>query len=405
MDIDELWMRTWRFMKSVYYVSDIDARLVDLDFIGPTIEAAQVWASKLDPQQREVQMGVNYAIETLDAVMQDSNLMLKGKGKPNMGPSYDSAVKASQSIQYDQSRTRTGVFSPIFAEKVRRDQSLLRDDVFIMQSKSQDDLNAFLSKFSWKTNRRGELSYIMLDAEMFDKSQVYTTLMMHWKKCEVMKVLPRYVDILKNNNGQRTASSVMAGVKVYLTPQRGSGDSDTLDGNCDISQSAYARFFHKIRDRIEFILIMGDDVTVAIRGDVDSQEVESDCMKEFNLSVKLTRSAYGDFVSGWLVHMPDGSIKWTTDPLKRAVALGEQSVSEQTDFREKWEGYRDLCRGLEGMVTQEYLAGAISNKYSREMGYPVSREDVLATIKAVVTVASDYEKFRAFYATNISRRY
>lgn len=405
LDVDELWSRTWGFMKKVYYVPDIEKRLVEMDFIGPTVEAAVVWASKLDEAHRSNAMAADYAIQTLDGVMQDSNLMLKAKRKPNLGPSYDDSVKASQSIQYDKTQTRTGVFSPIFAEKVRRDQSLLRDVVFIMQSKSPEDLNKFLHRFSWKPNASGSLTYIMLDAEMFDKSQILSTLMMHWKKCEKLKVFPSYIELLRQNTAQRSASSVAAGVKVYLTPQRGSGDSDTLDGNCDVSQAAYARFFASIERQIEFILIMGDDVTVAVRGDVDTTTVANDVMKEFNLSTKLFKSPYGEFVSGKTVHFPDGTIGWVTDPVKRAVALGEQSVSEQTDFREKWIGYADLCRGLEGYATQMYLSESMSHQYTREFGHYVSPTLILSVIKAVVSVAADYDKFRSFYSSSVSRRY
>ena len=405
LDLDEMWHRTWRFMREVYYVPGVDERLARMPSIAPTVETAAVWASKLEPKARQGALQVSYCLETLDPALQNSTLMLKGKRKPNLGPSYDDSVKASQSIQYDPSKARVGVYSPIFAEKVRRDQSVLNERTFIMQSKSKEDLNEFLSRFPWLPDGNGPIKYIMLDGEMFDKSQITSTLAMHWKKCEKFGVLPRYVDVLRNNSSMRTASSIAAGIKAFLTAQRGTGDSDTLDGNSDVSQAAYARFLHRIRDKIVFILIMGDDVTIAYRGDVDTQSVESDCMKEFNLSVKLTLSPFGDFVSGWLVHMPDGSIQWHTDPVKRAVSLGDQSVSEQVDFREKWEGFNDLCKGLSGMAVQTALSAAISYRYSKELGISMSVQDALRIVRAVATVSEDFDKFRSFYAESTTRRY
>lgn len=398
LHLGRMWDRTWGFMKQAYYVDNVDDIISGWDYIGPTAQLVAEWASKLDPQNRHVLATLDFDASTLDVALQESNLMLKGKRKPNLGPSFASAVKAAQSIQYDGTKRRTAFFSPLFAEKVRRDKAVLRDDVIIMQSKSPADLNERLSCFDWRPTSKGPLKYLMLDGEMFDKSQVLSTLEMHWKKSEKFKILPDYVETLRQNTAYRKAGSQEAGIQVFLTPQRGSGDSDTLDGNCDVSQAAYARFFARYRSQIEFILIMGDDVTVAFRGDVDITYLESECMSEFNLSVKATVSEYGNFVSGWLVHLPDGSIKWVTDPMKRAVALGDRSVSALTNFDEKYEAFKDQCKGLEGYATQQFLARAMTVSYSRDLGMKLEITDVADVIKGVVSVAASKDEYRKFFS-------
>jgi len=394
MCAERAWDRTWEFMKKAYYVPDVEEKIQSWDYVGPTAELVAEWASKLAPTARVQLAKLNFDFANVDVALQDSKLMLKAKRKPNLGPSFSSAVKAAQSIQYDGTKRRTAFFSPLFAEKVRRDKSVLRDDVIIMQSKSSADLNERLACFDWRPTAAGELKYLMLDGEMFDKSQVLSTLGMHWKKSEKFKILPEYVELLRQNAAYRKASSQEAGIQVFLTPQRGSGDSDTLDGNCDVSQAAYARFIATHRDKIEFVLIMGDDVTIAFRGEIDIECLEKDCMSEFNLSVKATISKYGNFVSGWLVHLPDGSIKWVTDPIKRAVSLGDRSVVADTDFGEKYLAFKDLCTGLEGYALQQYLIPALTESYSRDLGYPVSRGDIADVVQGVVSLASSYAEYR-----------
>lgn len=388
------WDRTWGFMKTAYYKADVEEQIESWDYIGPTAELVLEWASKLAPTARAQLAKLDFDLANVDVALQESKLMLKGKRKPNLGPSFSSAVKAAQSIQYDGTKRRTAFFSPLFAEKVRRDKAVLRDDVIIMQSKSVGDLNDRLSCFDWRPTAAGELKYLMLDGEMFDKSQVLSTLGMHWKKSEKFKILPEYVELLRQNAAYRKASSSEAGIQVFLTPQRGSGDSDTLDGNCDVSQAAYARFIATHRDKIEFILIMGDDVTIAFRGEIDIMSLERDCMSEFNLSVKATVSSYGNFVSGWLTHLPDGSIKWVTDPIKRAVALGDRAVVADTNFGEKYLAFKDLCVGLEGYALQQYLIPALAESYTRDLGYPVSQADVADVVRGVVSLADSYLEYR-----------
>jgi hypothetical protein len=398
MCVDRMWSVNWENMKKAYYNADVEEHLASWDVIGPTAELVGEWASKLDPVARKQLANEQFDMANIDVAIQESKLMLKSKRKPNLGATFSTAVKAAQSIQYDSTKRRTALFSPMFAEKVRRDRMVLRNDVIIMQSKSIADLNTRLACFDWRPNKKGALRYCMLDGEMFDKSQVMSTLEMHWRKCEKFGMSSQMVELLRQHAAYRKASSQEAGIQVFLTPQRGSGDSDTLDGNCDVSQSAYARFIADNRDIIEFVLIMGDDVTIAFRGELDIMGLERECMTEFNLSVKATVSEFGNFVSGWLVHMPDGGIVWVTDPVKRAVALGDRSVVSTTDFDEKYLAFKDLCSSLNGEAIRNYLVPALAASYSRDLGYPISCASMNDVYVGVISVASSYDEFRQLYS-------
>lgn len=398
LDIDFLWDRAWDAVCKVFYVPGAAEQLERMESIGPNKEALEEWVSKLDEPKRDrlLKHGEGFTLPELVDGASRNHLMLKPKLKPALDASYTSSVKYPQSIQYDPTGKVVASYSPVFAQKVAREQELLKPNVFIMQGKSVDDVNRFLNDHDWRPDHRGPRRYIEIDYEQFDKSQGRTVAEFFLRKCAKFGVLKDIVNFIRDFQYTRSVASMRAGIMAILKQQNPSGAPFTLDRNNDVNMLAIAEILLRIISQIEFIMMMGDDVLIAIRGDVDVSGWETEINRKYNLSLKVSVNDHGYFCSMDIVHYPDGHSAAVPDVIKRSLAFMDLSMKDEEKFDERYTSYVDIMPRVQDLGAQMYLSVAIPKRMRAYM--PTVTEDaILNLMKAHARFCVSKEQWRAMF--------
>jgi hypothetical protein len=399
MDVQFLWDRAWRACLKVFYVDGADEHLANLPFVGPTEEAVTQWASKLDELKRKklAKQPEGFTFPELLGGASSVALMVKGKTKPTLDASYATAVKHGQTIQYDPTGKSVAVFSPIVAQKVAREQEILKPNVLVLQGKSIDDVNTFLNNFDWRPNAKGTRKYIEIDYSKYDKSQGAKLAEMYLQRLAKFGVLPDFINFIKDAQHTRTVSAMKAGIKAWLRDQNMSGAAYTLDRNNDINELVIAELLLEIQDVIEFVILMGDDIIIAIRGDVDVSHWESDLARKYNLILKAAVHEHGYICSMDIVHLPGGNSRAVADVVKRSLSFMDQSTVDEEKFRERFESYYDGLRGIDDLHVQTYLSAVLPVRMKSYLPGTTS-DAIMSLCKAHATLRKDYTKYRAMFA-------
>jgi hypothetical protein len=405
MDTEFLWNRAWIASLKVYYVEGAEEQLAAMPYIGPDERSVHEWASKLDDAKRErlLNTETGFFLPDLVAGASATHLMAKGKLKPTLDASYASAVKYPQTIQYDPTGKSVAVFSPMIAQKVAREQQILKPNVLVLQGKSIDDVNAFLNGFDWRENEKGVRHYIEIDYSQYDKSQGGRLADMYLKRLSKFGLLPQFIQFIKDNQHVRTIAAMKAGLKAWLRDQNMSGAAFTLDRNNDINELVIADLLVKILDKIEFIILMGDDILIAVRGDVDVSEWEVDLSRKFNLTLKAAINDHGYICSMDVCHLPGGHSRVVADVVKRALSFMDQSIVDEEKFKERFISYVDGMKGVDDLNVQVYLAAALPPRMQRYL--PGTTSDcIMALCKAHSRLRKDYGQYRAMFAQESTLR-
>jgi len=292
----------------------------------------------------------------------------------------------------------------VISEKVRREQSVVRDNVLILQYKNIADVNDFLNRFDWRDDKRGKRYYIEIDYSMYDKSQTKQLGELYLKKLEMFGVLPDLLRFLAINLLSRSVSSVKAGVKMWLEGQNMSGAPYTLDRNNDVNMVATSHFLETVVDMIEFIIMMGDDMTVAVRGVPDLTSWEAEANRLFNLSVKAMVHQHGYICSMDIVHLPEGRSVVMPDVIKRAVMLGDTSVKDREKVHERYVSYADGMKGVGDPAVGAYLRSALPLRYEKSLG-TVTAEAVDLLLRSHATFVSSESQYMRLYACEKTVRF
>lgn len=398
LDHQELWERSWRAMLKLYYVPEAEYFLDNSPLIEPDEANVREWLAKQDPLKiKKLLSQSDYSFSSMEANTTSMQFMLKAKLKPEMDASYESALKMPQSIQFDQTGRSVAALTPIIRQKVKREQFLLKPNVLVMQRKSFDNIHNFLNQFDHRPNSKGKRYYIEIDETMFDKAQVRELAEMYLKKCEKFGIPARFLDFIKEKMYKRLVSSMKSGVAIELEDQNPSGAAFTLDRNNDVSEISLAIVLEKIADQIEFIMFMGDDVTVAVRGDVNVSSWERDMSRMFNLTSKVNVHEHGYFCSFDIVHLPDGKSTITRDIVKALIQLMDLSIKDRDILEERWISYKDSMRNIGNGYVQDYLIQHLTPRWSAMLQKEVSSDAIRCAISVASTIAVDYNEYQKFF--------
>lgn len=396
MEDDVLWKRVLQAMYKVYYRQGAEHWLAEADYIGPSEEAIREWCAKQEESKvrRLVAPGVEYDFTQLILGTHNLHLMLKGALKPSMSESYETALKFPQTVQYDSSGKSVAVLSPIIREKVKREQFLLKPNVLVMQRKSYDDMVNFLNTFDHRPDERGERYYIEIDQKKFDKSQVGRTARMYLKRLAQFKVLPEYVTFVGDHMHRRYVSSMNAGVKLLLDEQNISGAAFTLDRNNDVSMVAMAMLLAELGPSLEFVMVMGDDMTIAVRGKPRVSHWDAHLNKFWNLSAKVQVHRHGYICSMDIVHLDCGGTVLVRDIVKAMLGFMKQDHKDESKFHEMWISFCDGMRYVGDLRVQRELARCLPDRWGES--FPgITGDAFLLCAKAHAGLVASYEAFRA----------
>lgn len=345
-----------------------------------------------------------YAFEDLKKHVENMTLMLKTKIKPDMDSSYNTSVKLPQSIQFDSTGKSVAVLSPLIRQKVKLQQKLLKPHILVMQRKSREDILNFLNQFDWRPSDMGSRTYIEIDQSLFDKSQVTSTHLSYLEVLRMFGVAEEYLTFIDAHINAHTSSAPKSGVSITLEGQNPSGMAFTLDRNNEASMMAIAELVVELVDKVEFVMIMGDDVTMAVRGHVDIGHWERDMSRRFNFNPKIKKQVHGYFCSFEIVHLPNGRTTIVRDPVKALLSFADLSMSKMEDLKEKWISYVDSMTDVDDLNVQMYLAGALYNRW--RLTHPGARpETFVVLLKVHAAIKGDFNHLQSFYATVASKRF
>lgn len=399
MDVEFLWSRAWNAVLKVFYVEGAEERLASLPYIGPDDESVAQWVSRLDDQKRmRLTAGGGFDFSDMFMSANDTQLMVKKKLKPTLDASYASSVKHPQTIQFDASGRSVATMSPIVAQKVARENELLKPNVFIMQGKSQDDLNKFLNAFDWRPNSKGVRKYIEVDYSQYDKSQGARLVEMYMRNCAKFGMLKDYITFMADTQNARTVAAMKAGLKASLRDQNQSGSGNTLDRNNDINKLVIAELLLEILDVVEFVVLMGDDIIIAVRGEVNVAHWELELNRKYNLTLKAATHDHGYICSLDICHLPDGHTRVVADGVKRALSFMDLSISDEDKFRERYVSYCDNIKGLEDMNVQAYLATALPPRMRAYLPTTTSDAVMMIARAHAALLVGGYDQWRTMFS-------
>jgi len=405
MSIQYLWERAWGASLRVFMKPDTEEILKQLPYVGPEQSFVDEWVAKLNERQRNrVEGDDDFSFEQLLHGASKNHLALKAKTKPDMTASYETSVKMAQSIQFDPTGKFVAIGTPIIQQKVSREAELLKDNVLIMQRKSPADVTKFLNKFDWRPNAMGERRYLEIDYEMFDKSQGDRLADFYLRKCAAYGVLPAYIAFIRDHSNVRSVAAMKSGVKLWLRDQNASGAPYTLDRNNDISMLSLSEELEKIISSIEFIITMGDDVLVAVRGDIDVSGWESEVNRKFGLTMKVALHKHGYICSMDIVHYPDGRSRVVADVVKRFLSFMNQSTKDEEKMRERFISYQDSLKGIEDIRVQQYISSEVCSRLVKVL--PTATPDAMMELcRGHAGCITNYTQFRRMYADEPITKY
>jgi len=361
--LEERWGMVWKAMLELYFIPGTEEFLKRQEKIAPNDRNIREWAAKQQVTKlRKLLDGESFALEEMESNTRNLQLMLKGQLKPEMDMSYTTSLKKPQTIQYDKTGKSVPVLSAPIRDVVKREFYCYKPNVLVMQRKSPDDLVKFLNQFDHRPDSRGPRSYIEIDQTLFDKSQVYEVAMKYLKYLDKMGLSEEYI-VLMAAMFNRSVSSVKAGVKIDLVDQNVSGAAFTLHRNNTVSMIVLALFLERIKHNIEFILMMGDDVTVAVRGEVSVAGWEADLSRMFNMTAKIAIHKHGYFCSTDIIHRPDGTTTILRDVVKALCSFMTQDIKDDDKFEEKYISFIDSFQFVDDMMTQEYAIMALPERW------------------------------------------
>lgn len=390
LDENYLWDCAIKSYFRVFCVPDAEEKLKNMPYVGPNEESVHEWVSGLDDRRRArlVADEDGFSFPALLGGAAHTHMMIKGKMKPSLDAAYETSVKLPQSIQYDPTGKTVAVFSPMIAQKVDREQSILLPNILVLQRKSRDDIIRFLNTFDWRPNERGERYYIEIDYTMYDKSQGRALASMYLRKCALFGVLKDYLTFVQEHQHSRTVSALKAGVKGWLQYQNQSGAAFTLDRNNDINLLVTGEFIERILSRLEFVIVMGDDILIAVRGLPDISTWESDINRKYGLTLKADIHKHGYICSLDIVHLPDGHSTVVADIIKRALMYMDQSIVDEEKFAERFISYKDSMKGVQDPRVQRYLSHALPERMQSYLP-GVTPDAVLSICRAHSAFCSD----------------
>jgi len=151
-------------------------------------------------------------------------------------------------------------------------------------------------------------------------------------------------------------------------------------------------------------MIMGDDVTMAVRGEVDVTGWEREISRKHNLSPKVMLRDHGYFCSFDIVHLPEGRTTVVRDVLKAALTFSDPSVKDIDLLKERWISYCDSMADIDDLNVQLYLSRALSARWSLTHS-AVDAEAILCLCKAHAACKHSFDQYRAFFADVGTTRY
>lgn len=405
MGMEELWERTKKEEYEAFYVPGTERYLKMLPKIVLDEISVREWLSKQTPEKRKkLESQDDFNLSEIASGVERMNLMLKNKLKPQMDSSYESSLQMPQSIQYDNSGRSVLVLSPIIRQKVKREQLILKPNVMIMQRKSREDMVRFINQFDWRKNELGERRYIEIDETMFDKSQLTEMHELYVRKLAEYGVSGEFVNFIREHMNRRTISAPKSGVAMDTEGQNPSGAPFTLDRNNEVSKAAIASLVVELGSKMEFVMIMGDDVLIAVRGSPPTTHWERDITRRFNLNPKVAIRLHGYFCSNEIVHLPGGFSTMVRDPVKAVLGFADMSLASLGDLNEKWISYVDSMRDVDNLYVQKYLASALFERW--RITHPTVKLSTFSTLLRVhSSVKSDFSVLQSFISTVASKRY
>jgi len=288
------------------------------------------------------------------------------------------------------SKDINAVASPMFMQLRDRFLALLKPNVIVNMKKDPAKIEELVNHFE----SLGEtLNYIENDFSKYDKSQQETAITMQWMLYRRLGLDEEF--LLRWENGARVANarSVVAGIKVLLIRQMRSGVAPTTLGNTGLGMMSVVTAY--LLHSFEYAIFIGDDSLIASKHLIEEGDAVDDMAFLYNLSAKLTQSRYGYICSNFIVKTRHG-VRLMADLVKRIEKLGQVMPANEDDIKAR---YISLCDVVKTYDDERYYSA-----YAEALAYRYrAPADMMENaMRALYTVASDYDTFRALYDTEVT---
>lgn len=408
-DPEEKWNTVRKALFENFYVDGAEEWLAAQSAIEFDEVAIREWCARQDVNKLKKIAEADHSFAWVEVMLNTRrlNLMLKGKLKPEMDASYETSLKMPQSIQYDSTVKSVLMLSPVIREKVKREAYVLKPNILVLQRKSFNDICNFVNQFDHRPDARGERYYIEVDQGMFDKSQTVETASLYRRHCRLFGVNEEVVKFVEVHMDDRVVSSVKAGVQIRLVEQNPSGASFTLDRNNTVTEMAVAPLLEGLRRRgneVEFVILQGDDILIAVRGRPDVTTWEGYMSRMFNLSAKVTVRQQGNICSYDLIHRSDGSTIPLRNPVKALLGFMRLDHKDESKFEEQYMSFIDSMRYVDDLETQVVAEEVLTRRW-QEIFPACGTGPMHLLLRALSTLKQDIEQFRRMFSEVAQIRY
>jgi len=226
---------------------------------------------------------------------------------------------------------------------------------------------------------------------MFDKSQQFGALVTEWFVEELLGV--RDIDLKRFIAAQLhgVVLDYRHGLKIEVIYQRKSGLGNTMPGNIVVNLVSLSSAADIPPDFI-YIVIVGDDILIAVWNWLDTSEVTSKMADTYNLIAKALTVDQGYFCSEYVVHTPRG-IKFLRDPIKAVTSLGRCDASDEDKLRENFISFKDSLAGYDDLVNLRHLDRAVCTRLK-------FKKTIMPMLIALYTLTTSFGYYRRLFSKN-----
>ncbi|AGY34962.1 polyprotein [Rhizoctonia cerealis alphaendornavirus 1] len=217
------------------------------------------------------------------------------------------------------------IFSPVFIEAKKRLKTLLRKDVIYADGYTPQELSARLRTVT------GSTRFFESDMAKQDRQTDQETLDVEFEVYKNLGVHPRLLSVWRSvHRNWRFKNAHMSG---NLDGMRMTGQATTAIGNVIVNMAVHADLVINNRDKIQLILLLGDDNLMLCSTFLDLQKFRKDTKERYNMEVKPdSNSTHGTFIQLIAYHTPEGTCELAPDWIRLTRRFEvTNGVSEATD--------------------------------------------------------------------------
>uniref|UniRef100_A0AAT9H7A6 Replicase large subunit n=1 Tax=Rhizopus microsporus virga-like virus 1 TaxID=3156536 RepID=A0AAT9H7A6_9VIRU len=315
-------------------------------------------------------------------------IMNKDTTKPKLDNSIFHETPVVQTIVYND-QTNNATISPQIEVITQRLMSVLRPECALFMQKSIPELEEHIGKCIY--SGIATPTWVDLDGSKFDKSHQEFALLVEMTLYKLLGFTGFDYEKWSDSTDYKKMVSYRAQMRIWLARQRSSGNRNTALGNSIVMLCAVFSRLRLAYEQILCVVNLGDDITIATHGRVDTEGFDDAVAGVMNISVKCTVSHQGYILGHYIVQRGD-QVKLMYDIYRKLESLGRMDKMEPDKLKETFISFKDNVATLDDETWIPLFQEAVK-VYKPHL----AKTDALLICRAMKTLSVSFEDYVSIY--------